>query len=108
MDLYDEEVLCEKYKNCDCCIMCVRWFYIDPMREKAIEHIKEKYESSLKVLQEEFSLPDLTNDTYEKYYLATRNYMNNDRIPFTIQNELLAFFDIYEDYYSFNDLDKFE
>ncbi len=83
------------------------YLYVTPIREDAIEYANRKYEKELEVLKTDFNLEEKLNDrNYEDYYLSVRMLEDDNKITFTTQNEMLAFFDTYEDYFSFNQLKK--
>lgn len=81
------------------------YLYVTPIREDAIEYANKKYDKELEVLKAEFNIEKELNDkNYKDYYLATRMLEDNDKINFDIKNEMLAFFDTYEDYFYFKQL----
>lgn len=65
-------------------------------QERAMIKFKKQYAHELEILKTEFTLEDLNDTNYTEYFLAIQRYHNPDIISWEIINELLAFFDLYE------------
>lgn len=82
--------------------ICFHFLYVMPIRESAIHYMKIHHDESLEILKKKYNLNEFNDTTIDDYYLASRKYDNKDVISYDEKNELLAFFDAYEDYFNFN------
>lgn len=84
------------------CVLIIGHTYVSYIRSTAMDKFKQEFHAELKNIQKSSDLEKLSNDNWEDYYYFVRVLSDEKIIGFQEQNEMLAFFDGYEEYSNFN------
>lgn len=91
------------------CVLIAGYAYVSNIRSTALSSFKKEYQTELKNIENNSELEELTNDNWGGYYEFLINQGNTERVvKFKEQNEMLGFFDAYEEFLNFNLLKKLD
>lgn len=91
------------------CVLIAGYAYIYNIRKTALSSFKKEYQTELKNIENNSELEELTNDNWGEYYGFLMEQGDTERVvKFKEQNEMLGFFDAYEEYSNFNLLKKLD
>ncbi|MBS6374541.1 MAG: amidase domain-containing protein [Erysipelotrichaceae bacterium] len=67
-------------------------------QERALSNFIDKYKSQLSLIKEKFDLDDLISSNYQTYYQTVKEITENGILSYEDIGEMLAFFDIFENF----------
>lgn len=84
------------------CAFIIGHAYVSYIRSTAMDNFKQEFSVELKNIQKNSKLKELNDDNWEDYYNFVRVIVDEKIVGFQEQNEMLGFFDAYEEYSNFD------